>query len=78
MEKRIINFVPEYDEQLRKTDNASVEQPDETFGCFYFMYEYTDEIEVILDNPLYPSMLNYVKTGLLTKEEMVEALVSDR
>ena len=38
------------------------------------MYEYTDELSVIKDSTQYPSMLNYVKTGLLTKEEMIEAL----
>lgn len=74
MKRRIINYEPEYDELLRGFHSFSVEQPDAIFSDYYYLYEYTDEIDVILDNPQYPSMLNYVKTGLLTPEEMVEAL----
>ncbi len=43
-------------------------------GEFYRLYEYTDDICVLDDNPLYPGLLNYVKTGLLTEEELIEAL----
>ncbi len=74
MAKRIVNFEPEYDKLLKNCDELSVEQPDETFRRYYYLYEYTDEIDVICDNPQYPSILNYVKTGLLTPKEMVEAL----
>ena len=40
----------------------------------YYLYEYTGDICVLEDNPLYPGLLNYVKTGLLTKEELIDAL----
>ena len=40
----------------------------------YHLYEYTDDICVLEDTPLYPGLLNYVKTGLLTDEELIEAL----
>ena len=40
----------------------------------YYLYEYTDDINVIVDTSQYPSLLNYVKTGLLTEDEMLEAL----
>jgi len=41
---------------------------------YYRLYEYTDNICVLEDNPLYPGLLNYVKTGLLTREELIDAL----
>ncbi len=44
------------------------------FNCYYHLYEYTDDICVLEDNPLYPGLLNYAKTGLLTKEELIDAL----
>lgn len=40
----------------------------------YYLYEYSDKIQVITNNPQYPSMFNYIKTGLLTEAEMREAL----
>ena len=41
----------------------------------YYLYEYTDDINVIVDTSQYPTLLNYVKTGLLTEDEMLEALL---
>lgn len=40
----------------------------------YYLYEYTDE-DVIPDddNPAYPHLENYVRTGILTEKEFVEA-----
>lgn len=43
----------------------------------YFLYEYSDTIQLIYENPQYPSMLNYVKTGLLTEEEIVQVLLHE-
>lgn len=40
----------------------------------YRVYEYTDKCILISDRSQYPSMINYVRTGLLTEEEMIEAL----
>lgn len=45
---------------------------------YYRLYEYTDDICVLEDNPLYPGLFNYVKTGLLTKEELIDALEYDK
>lgn len=42
---------------------------------YYYLYEYSDDITVITDNPQYPNMFNYVKTGILTEEEMIQALL---
>lgn len=72
--KKIINFEPEYDEMLKKDSDVILEASDDNFNKYYYLYEYTDDIDVIIDTPQYPSMLNYVKSGLLTKEEMIEAL----
>lgn len=53
---------------LDKDDLKNIEK-------YYYLYEYSDDITVITDNPQYPSMLNYVKTGILTEEEMIQALL---
>ena len=42
---------------------------------YYRLYEYTDKICHITNSLQYPNMLNYVKTGLLTEEEMIQALL---
>lgn len=45
------------------------------FEKLYYLYEYSDEIIHVTLNPIYPSMLNYVKTGILSEEEMIQALL---
>lgn len=39
----------------------------------YSMYEFSDRIQIISKNNQYASMLNYIKTEILTMEEMFEA-----
>lgn len=41
----------------------------------YRMYEFTDKIIIVSDVSYCPGMLNYVRQGLLSKEEMAEALL---
>lgn len=41
----------------------------------YHMYEFADRIIVISDTRQYGSLFNYVKTGILTKQEMMDALL---
>lgn len=41
----------------------------------YHMYEFSNKIHVISENPQYPSMLNYVTLGVLTEEEFYKALL---
>lgn len=53
---------------LDKDDLKNIEK-------YYYLYEYSDDITVITDNPQYPNMINYVKTGILTEEEMIQALL---
>lgn len=37
----------------------------------YYLYEFTDEdVMPFDDNPAYPNLENYVKTGILTEEEL--------
>lgn len=59
--------------KLMQTNLDKVDQKD--FEEYYYLYEYSDNIQLITDNPLFPSMLNYVKTGILTEEEMIQALL---
>jgi|GEM_PF-6645109 len=47
---------------------------DENFKKYYRLYEYTDDLTVLSDDTKYPGILNFVKTGILTKEEMIDAL----
>ena len=41
----------------------------------YRMYDFSDKVFVISDSDQYGSLFNYVKTGILTKQEMVDALL---
>ena len=41
----------------------------------YYMYECTDKIRLLSDNPQYPSLVNYVKQKVLTQEELAECLL---
>lgn len=47
----------------------------ESILTLYYMYECTDKIRLLSDNPQYPSLLNYVKQKVLTEEELVECLL---
>lgn len=42
----------------------------------YHMYDFSDRVLVISDYDQYGSLFNYVKNGILTKQEMVDALLS--
>ncbi|WP_029199518.1 hypothetical protein [Oribacterium sp. NK2B42] len=41
----------------------------------YRMYDFSDKVFVISDSDQYGTMFNYVKTGILTKQEMIDALL---
>ena len=41
----------------------------------YRMYDFSDKVSVISNSIQYGSMFNYVKNGILSKKEMVEALL---
>ena len=41
----------------------------------YRMYDFSDKVFVISDSEQFGSMFNYVKSGILSKEEMVDALL---
>ncbi len=41
----------------------------------YRLYDFSDKVTVISNSDQYGSLFNYVKNELLTKEEMVEALL---
>ncbi len=43
--------------------------------CIYRMYDFSDKVFVISDSDPYGTMFNYVKTGILTKQEMIDALL---
>ena len=41
----------------------------------YNMYDFSDNVIVVSNSNQYGSLFNYVKTGILTKQEMVDALL---
>lgn len=41
----------------------------------YHLYDFSDKIIVISSSDQYASMYNYIKTGILTRQEMVDALL---
>lgn len=41
----------------------------------YKMYEFSDHFLILSDCPQYGGVLNYVKTGILTKEEAFESVL---
>lgn len=41
----------------------------------YRMYEFSDHFQVLADCPQFGGLLNYVKTGLLSKEEVFELIL---
>lgn len=76
--KRIISRELKDGTFLRKNIETVSKEGLSTYGKYYRLYEYTDDICVLEDNPLYPGLINYVKTGLLTKEELIDALEYDK
>lgn len=41
----------------------------------YQLYEFTDKIIVISDDCQYPNMFNYIQQGILSEDELVDALL---
>ena len=41
----------------------------------YNMYDFSDKVIVVSNSNQYGSLFNYVKTGILTKQEMVDSLL---
>lgn len=41
----------------------------------YRMYDFSDKVFVVSDTDQYGSMFNYVKNGIVSKQEMVDALL---
>ena len=71
-----MNIIVDETGKCKKLNNIllanSIEK--DIYEKLYYLYEYSDEIIQISSNPIFPSMLNYVKTGILTEEEMMQAL----
>lgn len=50
----------------------------EALQRMYNMYEFSDRFQVLSDSPQYGGLLNYVKTGLMTEEDVFQALLYSR
>lgn len=53
-------------------------EPFRSENKFYHLYEYSDDICALEDSPVYPGLMNYVKTGLLTEDEVKKAVEYDK
>lgn len=68
----------EYDKDNIKIENISDINSDaiiKKLSELYRMYEFTDKFIMISDNKIYPSIFNFVETGILTEEEVWRALL---
>ena len=73
--KKVLNRIPQYNTRLEGRCDLITESDEDIFDKYYRLYEYTDDVVVLDDDPLYPGLMNYVKTGILTEDEMIEALL---
>ena len=71
----IVDFTGDYTKKLKVEDDLISTDKIEEAQAYYYLYEYTDDLQVITATFQYPTLLNYVKTGLLTEDEMLEALL---
>ena len=59
-----------------KRNFCKISRSDLTFILkIYRLYEFSDRITLLSQNPQYPSLLNYILTGVLTEEEFFESLL---
>lgn len=51
-----------------KVDSSTIIQ-------MYYLYEFSNKIKLITESKQFPSLFNYVKTGILTIDEMIDAIL---
>lgn len=49
------------------------ERPD--MEDLYRLYDFSDKVQLLVDDGSFPGILNYVKTGVITEEEMIKAIL---
>ena len=54
--------------RISEEEQASLEQ-------LYRMYDFSNRFQIISDDPQYGGLLNYVKTGIMTIEEVFQVLL---
>ena len=47
----------------------------EVLERLYFTYDFSDQFIMISDKQQFGGLLNYIKTGTITREEMIRALL---
>lgn len=55
--------------------NGISDRDSKEFLRIYGLYDFSDKVSVISDAEQYGNLYNYVKNGILTREEMIEALL---
>lgn len=55
--------------------NRISEAEQESLRNLYHLYDFSDKFRLLAEEPYYGSVMNYVKTGVLTETEAFEALL---
>lgn len=63
--------------EIEKIENLQVvsNQEAEDILKYYHMYEFSDRFKIIENHVQYGGLLNYVKNGMITEEEFMEAIL---
>lgn len=66
-----------YDDSKKDGEKVLTRSRDEmnSFLEVYRLYDFSDKVIFISDSNQYGTLFNYVKTGILTEQEMVDALL---
>ena len=63
-------------DKLAYVDKEISDFTEEELRKLYYLYEFSDDVFVISEDVInYPTIFNYVKTGILSLEEAMEALL---
>ncbi len=63
----VFDYLPRGNESHEANTNTDYDK-------YYYLYEFTDDIIVTAKSRQYPCIQNYVKTGILTPEEVRKAV----
>lgn len=56
-------------------DDSEILQEDAEIMKLIYTYQFSDKVQLITRNVNYPTIFNYYETGILTEDELIEALL---
>ena len=79
--ERIYIYTSTFDKEIvellkQKVDLSvcTVIEASEEFLSLYTTYEFSDKVCLLTEDSYFPTVINYYRTGLLSKDELLEAL----